>query len=183
MIASNCERLDVFIGGALVDSALPASADPRYRGLVHPPFLVHLPRRIPHPAPELLIQGFVGGSPVARLRMSADPAGDALAMTADDATISADGSDATRVVFRAIDAFGNQRRYGGGEVALTLSGPATLVGDNPFAFGQYGGLGAVWIRSVAGQPGAITLTASHPLLGQAEVQVRSDPVQHASELA
>jgi beta-galactosidase len=115
--------------------------------------------------------------------MSADPAGDALAMAADDATISADGSDATRVVFRAIDAFGNQRRYGGGEVALTLSGPATLVGDNPFAFGQYGGLGAVWIRSVAGQPGAITLTASHPLLGQAEVQVRSDPVQHASELA
>jgi beta-galactosidase len=114
--------------------------------------------------------------------MSADPAGDALAMAADDATISADGSDATRVLFRAIDTFGNQRRYGSGEVALTLSGPATLVGDNPFAFGQYGGLGAVWIRSLAGQPGAITLTASHPLLGQAEVQVRSQPVEQASEL-
>jgi len=183
MIASNCERLDVFIGGALVASARPASADPLYRGLVHPPFLVHLPKRIPHPAPDLLIQGFAGGAPVARVRMSADPAGDALAMVADDATISADGSDATRAVFRAIDAFGNQRRYGGGEVALTLSGPATLAGDNPFAFGQYGGLGAVWIRSLAGQPGTITLTASHPLLGQAEVQVRSEPVRHASELA
>jgi beta-galactosidase len=183
MIASNCERLDVFIGGVLVDSALPASADPMYRGLVHPPFLVHLPRRIPNPAPELLIQGFVGGSPVARMRMSASRAGDALAMAADDATISADGSDATRVVFRAIDVFGNQRRYGSGEVALTLSGPATLVGDNPFAFGQYGGLGAVWIRSRAGQPGEITLAASHPLLGRAEVQVRSEPVKHASELA
>jgi hypothetical protein len=71
----------------------------------------------------------------------------------------------------------------GGEVALTLSGPATLLGDNPFAFGQHGGLGAVWIRSLAGQPGPITLTASHPLLGQAEVQVRSEPVRHASELA
>ena len=183
MIASNCERLDVFIGGALVDSALPASDDPLYSGLVHPPFLVHLPKRIPNPAPELLIQGFVGGAPVARVRMSASPAGDALAMAADDATISADGSDATRVVFRAIDSFGNQRRYGSGEVALTLSGPATLVGDNPFAFGQYGGLGAVWIRSLPGQPGAITLTASHPLLGQAEVQVRSAPVEHLGELA
>jgi len=183
MIASNCERLDVFIGGARVASALPASGDPLYRGLVHPPFLVRLPKRIPRPAPELLIQGFVGGSPVARVRMSAGPAGDALAMAADDATISADGSDATRVVFRAIDSFGNQRRYGSGEVALTLSGPATLVGDNPFAFGQYGGLGAVWIRSLPGQPGAITLTASHPLLGQAEVQVRSAPVEHLGELA
>ena len=115
--------------------------------------------------------------------MSANLAGDALAMAVDDATISADGSDATRAVFRAIDTFGNQRRYGSGQVTLTLSGPATLVGDKAFEFGQYGGLGAAWIRSLAGQPGAITLTASHPLLGQAEVQVRSLPVQHASELA
>ena len=183
MIASNCERLDVFIGGTLVASALPATGSPLYGGLAHPPFFVHLPRRLPKPAPDLLIQGFVGGQPVAQVRMSADPGGDALAMTVDDTTISADGSDATRAVFRAIDAFGNQRRYGSGQVALSLSGPATLVGDNPFAFGQYGGLGAVWIRSLAGQPGAITLTASHPLLGQAEVQVRSAPVKHASELA
>ena len=36
----------------------------------------------------------------------------------------------------------------------------------------------MWIRSLAGQPGAITLTASHPLLGQAEVQVRSEQANH-----
>ena len=154
-----------------------------YGGLAHPPFLVHLPRRLPKPAPDLLIQGFVGGRPVAQVRMSANLAGDALAMAVDDATISADGSDATRAVFRAIDSHGNQRRYHSGEVVLTLSGPATLVGDNPFAFGQYGGLGAVWIRSQAGQPGAITLAASHPLLGQAEVQVRSERANHPNELA
>ena len=183
MIASNCERLDVFIGGTLVASALPATGSPLYGGLAHPPFLVRLPQRLPKPAPDLLIQGFAGGQPVAQVRMSADAGGDALAMTVDDTTISADGSDATRAVFRAIDAFGNQRRYGSGQVALSLSGPATLVGDNPFAFGQYGGLGAVWIRSLPGRPGAITLTASHPLLGQAEVQVRSAPVKHPSELA
>ena len=182
MIASNCERLEVFIGGRRVASAQPATNSPLYGGLAHPPFLVRLPKRLPKPAPDLLIRGFVGGQPVAQLRMSAHPGGDALAMAVDDATISADGSDATRVVFRAIDAFGNQRRYGGGQVALTLSGPAVLLGDNPFEFGQYGGLGAVWIRSLAGQPGPITLTASHPLLGQAEVQVRSAAVTNTSEL-
>ena len=94
----------------------------------------------------------------------------------------ADGSDATRAVFRAIDVYGNQRRYASGQVTLSLSGPATLVGDNPFAFGAYGGLGAVWIRSQAGRPGAISLTANHPLLGQAEVQVRSTPADAASQL-
>ena len=114
MIASNCERLEVFIGGTQVASAQPATGSPLYSGLAHPPFLVRLPKRLPKPAPDLLIRGFVGGQPVAQLRMSAHPGGDALAMAVDDATISADGSDATRVVFRAIDAFGNQRRYGSG---------------------------------------------------------------------
>jgi beta-galactosidase len=183
MIASNCEQLEVFIDGRHVATALPALGSPLYSGLIHPPFLVHLPRHIPNGTPELLVQGFVGGQQVTQLRMSANPAGDALGMTVDDTTISADGSDATRAVFRAVDAYGNQRRYGSGEVALTLSGPGALVGDNPFAFGQYGGLGAVWIRSLAGQPGAITLTASHPLLGRAEVQVRSEPANQASQLA
>jgi beta-galactosidase len=120
---------------------------------------------------------------VTQLRMSSNPAGDALAMAVDDATILADGSDATRAVFRAVDEYGNLRRYPAGEVALSLTGPALLVGDNPFAFGDYGGLGAVWIRSMSGQPGTITLAASHPALGQAQVQVRSVPASRGSQLA
>ena len=39
--------------------------------------------------------------------MSADPRGDRLQLTADDAAIIADGSDATRITFRAVDAYGN----------------------------------------------------------------------------
>jgi beta-galactosidase len=183
MIASNCQQLEVFIDGAHVTTALPALDPPLYNGLVNPPFLVHFPARRPNATPELLVLGFVGGQQVAYLRMSADPAGDTLRMTVDDTSIAADGSDMTRAVFRAIDAYGNQRRYASGHVTLSLSGPATLVGDNPFAFGEYGGLGAVWIRSQAGQPGDITLTASHPLLGQAEVHVRSSPSSQANQLA
>jgi beta-galactosidase len=66
---------------------------------------------------------------------------------------------------------------------MTLSGPATLIGDNPFAFGAYGGLGAVWIRSLPGQTGTITLSASQPELGQAQVQVRSVLATGGSQLA
>ena len=183
MIASNCEQLEILVDGAHVTTALPALDSLLYRGLVHPPFLVHLPPRLPDATAELLILGYVGGQQVTYLRMSADPAGDALGMTVDDTSITADGSDATRAVFRAIDAYGNQRRYARGQVTLNLSGPATLVGDNPFAFGEYGGLGAVWIRSQAGQPGDIKLTASHPLLGQAEIHVRSSPASQANQLA
>jgi beta-galactosidase len=183
MIASNCEQLEIVIDGVHLTTAQPAFGSPRYGGLDHPPFIVAFPARPAVSAPELLIVGHVGGMPVAEVRMSSDPAGDTLAMAADDATISADGSDATRVVFRAVDSYGNQRRYPVGAVTLTLSGPATLIGDNPFAFGAYGGLGAVWIRSLPGQPGIITLSASHPELGLAEVKVRSLPVKPATQLA
>jgi beta-galactosidase len=188
MVASNCDRLEVFIDGAHVATARPAFDSPLYSGLIHPPFLVRLPTRQALKAhrrndmPELLIRGYLAGRQAAVLRMSADITGDALRMTADDAAIQADGSDATRVVFRAVDAYGNQRRFPEGEVEFSLSGPATLVGDNPFAFGLYGGLGAVWIRSVAGQPGTITLTASHPRLGQAEVRVRSERADLSGQL-
>jgi beta-galactosidase len=130
-----------------------------------------------------MIEGYVGTQQVTELRMSSDPAGDTLALAVDDATIVADGSDATRAVFRAVDKYGNLRRYPAGEVTMTLDGPATLVGDNPFAFGAYGGLGAVWIRSLPGQTGTITLAASQPELGQAQVQVRSVPAVGHSQLA
>jgi beta-galactosidase len=183
MIASNCEQLKVFIDGAYVTTASPATDSPLYGYLAYPPFLVSLPAPAQDDTPELLIQGYVDSQLVTEIRMSSDPSGDVLAMTADDATIVADGSDATRVVFRAVDAYGNQRRYPTGEVTLTLTGPATLVGDNPFAFGDYGGLGAVWIRSVAGQPGTVTLAASLPELGHAEVQVRSLLPDQADHLA
>ena len=182
MIASNCERLEIFIGGAHVTSARPATG-PLFGHLPYPPFLVELPPRPPHAMPELMIEGYVGNQQVTELRMSSNPSGDSLALSVDDAAIVADGSDATRAVFRAVDEYGNLRRYLAGQVTLTLSGPATLVGDNPFAFGAYGGLGAVWIRSLPGQTGTITLAASLPELGQAQVQLRSLPATRGSRLA
>jgi len=183
MIASNCERLEIFINGVHVTTGLPARGTPLYRDLAYPPFLVNLPARMPGGTPELLIEGYVGSQQVTQLRMSSNPATDTLAMEADDATVVADGSDATRAVFRAVDEHGNLRRYPTGMVTLTLSGPATLIGDNPFAFGDYGGLGAVWIRSLAGQTGSIVMAASEPRLGQAQVEVQAVPASRGSQLA
>ena len=183
MIASNCERLEIYINGAHVTTGRPATDPSPYGDLAYPPFLVHLPARLPGGMPELMIEGYVGNQQVTELRMASNPAEDTLAMAVDDATIVADGSDATRAVFRAVDEYGNLRRYPAGEVTLTLTGPATLLGDNPFAFGDYGGLGAVWIRSLPGQTGTITLAASEPELGQAQVQVRSVPATRGSQLA
>ncbi len=58
-----------------------------------------------------------------------------------------------------------------GQVTLSLTGPATLIGQNPFAFGSYGGVGGAFVRSVPGKTGQVTVTARHTTLGSASVQV------------
>lgn len=171
MIASNCEQLGIYLNGVRLQTALPASDSPEYANLPYPPFIVTLPE-IANPG-ELMIRGYVGGRQVAEVRMSSDPSRDHLVMTADDTAIAADGSDMTRVVFRGVDAYGNQRRGLIDPVLLDIEGPGELIGDNPFEFGDYGGLGAVWVRSIAGRTGTVTVTASHPSLGRAMVRVRS----------
>ena len=54
--------------------------------------------------------------------------------------------------FRAVDAYGNARPYVSGEVQLSVTGPGVLIGDNPFAFGDAGAAGAVWIRTLCPTP-------------------------------
>jgi beta-galactosidase len=67
------------------------------------------------------------------------------------------------------DEFGNLLRYSTAAIALTIEGPAEIIGDNPFSL--MGGCGAVWVR--AGQkPGVVRLQAKHPSLGPREVEIK-----------
>jgi beta-galactosidase len=168
VIGTNCDRLELFVAGQHHSTALPDKA--RFANLRYPPAFADLTVSGTG-LPELRIDGYVGDRLVLSRRFAGDPAGDRLSLAIDDPSISADGSDATRVVFRALDAYGNQRPYVSGSVALTLTGPSALVGDNPFAFGDFGGVGAVWLRSLPDQPGSARLTASHPSLGTASVSL------------
>ena len=87
----------------------------------------------------------------------------------DDTTLVADGADTTRIVLRVTDEFGAIRTYANDPVVFTLEGPATLIGDNPFAL--IGGTGALWLRAQE-QPGTVRLTAKHPRLGTQTVELQ-----------
>jgi beta-galactosidase len=173
MIATNCEQIEIFVDGAHTATGTPVLDAELYGRLSYPPALVDLTLAPNGTQPELRINGYIGGQLVATVQMSSDTSGDYLGMTADDAAILADGSDMTRVTFRALDKYGNQRRTSGGEVILDVAGPGLVIGDNPFPFGEYGGLGAVWIRSVPDRLGTIRVTARHPTLGRAEVRIEA----------
>ncbi|HSZ38331.1 MAG TPA: glycoside hydrolase family 2 TIM barrel-domain containing protein [Trebonia sp.] len=174
MIASNLDELEVFVGGAPFLTVTPDTTD--YGSLPYPPSFVDFSGVDGAQRPELRIDGYLNGRKVATRLFDPDPANDRLEMTADDSVIAADGSDATRVVFRAVDRYGNARPYVAGPVTLKLQGAAVLVSDNPFQFGDTGGVAAAWIRSLPGAPGTVTLRASHPSLGTAQVTVRIERV-------
>jgi beta-galactosidase len=164
MIATNCDRLEIYAGGRHLTTALPDTA--HYGGLAYPPAFADLTVDGAG-LPELRIDGYVRGRPATSLLMAADTRRDQLALAAADSVLQADGSDATWLTFRAVDAYGNHRPGAGGEVTLALSGPATLLSDNPFPFGTCGGAGGAIIRTWPGQAGPVTVTATHPVLGQA----------------
>jgi beta-galactosidase len=89
----------------------------------------------------------------------------------DDDSLTADGSDSTRVQLQVVDAYGAPRVSRTGDVTLALSGPATLIGDNPFPLKDTGGVGAVWVRSQPGVTGEVVVRATHDSLGSGEASI------------
>jgi beta-galactosidase len=172
VIATNCARLEIYLDGKHYKTAYPDAKD--YPHLAYPPVVTDL---VVSPAahPDLRIEGYLtkaskpGEKPATVRTMTADTSGDRLELTADDPSITGDGSDATRITFRATDAHGNHRPGVGGTVTLSLSVPsgqtlpAVLVGGPTFDFGTYGSVGGAFVRSLPGQTTSITVTvtASH----------------------
>lgn len=167
-IFSNCDRLELRINGKLHASVLPDREN--YPHLQYPPFFADLSLD-GSAKPELRIDGFVGKKRVLSRSFPSDATRDQLWLQADDAEIVGDGSDATRLVFRAVDKFGAPRPFAGGEVTIELSGPGVIVGDNPFRWEESGGADAVWIKTVPDLAGQIKVTATHPGLGRKSVKI------------
>ena len=169
MICANLDRLEVYVGGAHFATATPDTMN--YGHLPHPPSFVDFSGVDGSAHPELRIDGYLGGAKVISRSFSSDPSTDVLYAAADDDTLVADGVDTTRVMFRALDRYGAPRPYVSGQVTLSVDGPGVLIGDNPFEFGDSGGVGAVWVRTLPNSPGPVRVRVSHPGLGAADVAI------------
>ncbi len=170
-IFSNCERLELSIGGKLHSVLHPDRAG--FANLKYPPFFADV-KMDGAALPELRIDGYVGKGRVLSRPFSSDPSADRLWLPADDAELECDGADATRLAFAVVDKFGAPRAFAGGEVTLHLEGPGIIVGDNPFSLAENGGAGAVYVRTRPGRVGRIRIEAKHSVLsgGSVEILVR-----------
>jgi beta-galactosidase len=175
LVSSNCDHLKFFVNGKLV-----AEADPdreQFKHLKYAPFTANL-SNLGENWGDLRIDGFIDGKQVISRTLSGLGKDQKFELLPDDITLFADGADTTRVVLRVTDEFGTIRPFAGDAIRFELSGPAEIIGDNPFAL--IGGQGAIWIRA-GEQPGKVRLTAHHSILGAQHVEfdITAAPVEIA----
>ncbi|HKO04087.1 MAG TPA: glycoside hydrolase family 2 TIM barrel-domain containing protein, partial [Candidatus Acidoferrales bacterium] len=164
VICSNCDHLKFYVG-----ETPAAEADPdrtTFPHLPHPPFQLKLDRV---PRGDLRIEGYLAGKKVIEKRCASNGVDRRFLAVADDTQLVADGADATRVVLRVTDEFGDVRRYSTAAITFALDGPAEIIGDNPLSL--MGGCGAIWVRA-KDEPGTVRLRATHPALGTSEVEIQ-----------
>jgi len=163
-VSSNCEHLKFYINGKLV-----AEADPdrkQFPHLKYAPFSADLANGL-NDWGDLRIEGYIRGKQVISRSFSGRGADQKFVVAPDDTTLLADGADSTRVVLRVTDEFGAIRPFAADAIRLQISGPAEIVGDNPFTL--VGGQGAIWIRALE-VAGKAKLIAQHPVLGVQQVE-------------
>ena len=138
VVCSNCDHLKFYMGGTLVAEADPDRKE--FPHLKYAPFSAEA-REIRAEWGDLRIDGYIEGKLVISRTMSGKGVDQRFALLADDTTLVADGADTTRVVLRVTDEFDAIRPFANDPIQLELTGPAELIGDNPFAL--VGGTGAV----------------------------------------
>lgn len=177
MICSNCEHLKIYIADRLVAEVEPDREN--FGNLAHPPFVANIRSGLRGPWGDLKIEGYIGGKKVIERKMSGRGADRQLLIEPDDRDLIGDGIDATRVVLKVTDEYGNVRPFSNAAITMNLQGPGEIVGDNPLAL--FGGVGAVWIKTKPGI-GVIKLTATHQTLGSQTVAIEVKAYRPANVL-
>lgn len=167
---SNCDHLKVYVAGSLHTEADPDGQN--YGHLPHPPFFVDLSDLPLDPWGDLRIEGYLQGKQVVVKNYSGKGVDAKFVLEPDETELVADESDATRVLFRVTDEYGNTQQFASGAIELSATGPGEIVGENPF--GLVGGAGAVWIKA-KDKEGTIRLTAKHAYLGTQNISIRVGP--------
>ena len=177
LVCSNCDHLRFFLDSGSGFQQF-AEADPdrkQFPHLRYAPFSVLFEKQAIRSWGDLRIDGFIQGRQVISKTFSGRGVDRQFHATADDRELLADGADCTRIVLRVTDEFGRIRPIANDPIVFELTGPAELIGDNPFSL--VGGTGAVWIRARQ-RPGMVVLRAKHPRLGTQEIMLnlkQADP--------
>jgi beta-galactosidase len=167
MVSSNCDNVKMYIADRLIADLKPDREN--FAHLKYPPFVKNIRDEIYKGAwGDMKIEGYIDGKKVITKMMSGRGADRQLLVEPDDRELMGDGIDATRVVLKVTDEFGSVRPLANAAIALSVTGPGEIMGENPFSL--FGGVGAVWVKTKQAA-GLIRLTTRHPVLGSKSVDI------------
>ena len=167
MVSSNCDSIKMYIADRLVADLKPDRET--FPHLKYPPFVKNIRDEIYKGAwGDMKIEGYIDGKKVITKMLSGRGADRQLLVEPDDRELLGDGIDATRVVLKVTDEYGSIRPLANAAIALSVTGPGEIIGENPFSV--FGGVGAVWIKSKQAA-GVVKVTARHPVLGSKTVDI------------
>ncbi|MBN1761242.1 MAG: hypothetical protein JW863_23155 [Chitinispirillaceae bacterium] len=161
----NCEQVRLYRNGTLVATQGPATTLNLSHG-------VTTFENIAFEAGMLTAEGLIGNVVVARDTAHTPGSAAAIRLTADPVKLEANGGDFSRVIAEVVDANGTYIPYTGNTITFDVSGPGTLIGDNPFK--AQSGV-AMNLAKVNLSVGTITVTATSPELKTATVEIEVGP--------
>jgi beta-galactosidase len=167
IVFTNCDAVEVRVDGEKRGVFKPDRGT--YPHLPHPPVRCESVS-LQENWGDLEVVGLLGGKAVVRRCIAGDGIPQKLHLVADDLEIDSDGSDCTRIAFGAVDRYGNFLPFATGVVELEVTGPARLIGENPFPL--VAGRGALYLRST-GRKGRITVTARMPRLEEESITIQA----------
>ena len=149
-IFTNCDYVEFYFGDKFARRLFPYRR--WFAGLRHAPMYMD---RIPEGIwdewgwEDATFIGYVDGKPVITKKFAKNPVPAELNITSDDEVILAgnkeEAYDVTRIVFEAVDQYGNSLDYMMDSIDIFVEGPADLIG--PAHTTMQGGCIAAWIRS------------------------------------
>ena len=172
VICSNCDRVQVYVGGKLTTEVEPDRKS--FPHLRYPQFVFAIGEKLDGNWGDMRLEGYISGKKAMTRDFSGKAFDQRFILIPDDISLIADGADTTRVVFRITDEYGNVRPFADEPIQFEMEGPAEMIGDRIFS--PAGGVGAIWIRAKE-KPGRVRLKATHPRLGdqQTEIEIIDAP--------
>lgn len=172
-IFSNCDYVEFYFGDKLARRLYPYKR--WFAGLKHAPmYMDRIPKGIwdEWGWEDAVFIGYIDGQAVITKKFAKNPFPAKLKASADDRMLKAQHKeepyDVTRIVFEALDQYGNSLDYMMDSITFSVQGPAELIG--PSETTMQGGCIAAWIRTT-GAKGIVKISARTQRLCSNEIEI------------
>jgi beta-galactosidase len=172
-VLTNCDYIELKYGDFEPKKFYP-SRD-KYLGLLYPPVVINIEDVDPSQMGEwgmkwedCEIKGYVNGEVKNTVKLSNNPMPSELVIDVDDVELSSKEKDATRVIIKVVDQFGNEMPYVEEIIDLELEGVGRIIGPSRFVL--TGGSRGFYVETF-NKKGDILIKIKSTLFGDKEVKV------------